>query len=521
MAPAVYACNLGRAFDQTALQNPGLPAIRMAPGQDVDYAALTAFADRLARWLLDRNAGPGTVVALQNGKTWQGYAAMLACLKAGAAYTNLDVQNPIERLGHILSACRPLLVLCDGPPAASISEVAASLRIPTVCLSDDASEFAASSPANSAQLPQVTGADPAYLMFTSGSTGVPKAVAISHASVLNFVAWSRSVFGIGPGDVVANVNPIFFDNSVFDFYSALFTGACLAPISSAAPADPRATVRQVDEARCTIWFSVPSQLIYLMAMKALRPDTFRSIRTIIFGGEGYPKSELSKLFALYGERCRLINVYGPTECTCICSAYQISAEDLGGPGLPPLGRLADNFSYLILDEDRPVAPGDVGELCLMGPQVALGYYNDPERTSAAFVPNPLAAALPQRMYRTGDLVRETDGLLHFVGRRDNQIKHMGYRIELEEIEAAIHRLSYTIEVAAIYERIHEGFGHIIAYVATSDGAVNEARLRRDLELLLPSYMIPNRFAILDQLPKNANGKVDRARLRDISPTPIA
>jgi len=274
-------------------------------------------------------------------------------------------------------------------------------------------------------------------------------------------------------------------------------------------------VRRVDEAECTIWFSVPSLLIYLMTMKVLRADTFLRIRTIIFGGEGYPKSELAKLFALYGERCRLVNVYGPTECTCICSAFSISAGDLAGPGFPPLGRIADNFSYLVLDADKPVMPGEIGELCLMGPQLGLGYYNDAERTNAAFVGNPLASARSERMYRTGDLVRELDGMLHFVGRKDNQIKHMGYRIELEEIEAAINELAYVIQAAVIYQRVSESFGHIVAYIASGEESVTEGRAREDLKSQLPAYMIPNRFIISSQLPKNANGKVDRAQLRTI------
>jgi D-alanine--poly(phosphoribitol) ligase subunit 1 len=353
-------------------------------------------------------------------------------------------------------------------------------------------------------------------MFTSGSTGIPKGVAISHASVLNFIAWARGVFGIGPGDVVANANPIYFDNSVFDFYAALFSGACLAPIGKGELGDAAATVRRVEEANCTVWFSVPSLLIYLMTMKALRADTFRSVRTIVFGGEGYPKSELAKLFSLYGGRSELFNVYGPTECTCICSAYRISAEDFRDPeGLPPLGRIADNFSYLVLDGDALVRPGEIGELCLLGPQLGLGYYNDPERTAAAFVQNPLAPALPQKMYRTGDLVRDRDGILHFCGRKDNQIKHMGYRIELEEIEAAINRLGYVVQAAVIYQRVRDSFGHIIAYVATVE-ALDDSRLRDDLKQLLPAYMIPNRFVLSRELPRNANGKVDRARLKDLS-----
>ncbi len=516
MPAEAYICNLGRAFAETAASHPDSPAIRLATGPDVSYAELEARTDRLARWLLGRHAGPGQLVALQNNKTPEGFAAMLACLKIGTAYTNLDVQNPPARLASILSVCRPILVLCDETPAPSLVEAAAHLAVPIILLRDHVAEIEAPAPAVQPDLPAVTGADPAYVMFTSGSTGIPKGVAISHASVLNFIEWSRGVFGIGPGDVVANANPIYFDNSVLDFYAALFSGACLAPIGSGELSDGVATVRRVDEAKCTVWFSVPSLLIYLMIMKVLRTDTFRSMRCIVFGGEGYPKSELSKLFELYGRRCGFYNVYGPTECTCICSVYRISADDLiDRLGLPPLGRIADNFSYLVLDGDAAVAAGETGELCLMGPQVGLGYYNDPERTQAAFVQNPLARALPRRMYRTGDLVRDVDGLLHFVGRADNQIKHMGYRIELEEIEAAINRLDYVIQAAVIYKRVRDSFGHIIAYVATGAAPVEETRLRHDLQALLPPYMVPNRFVVSSELLKNANGKVDRARLKEL------
>jgi D-alanine--poly(phosphoribitol) ligase subunit 1 len=514
MPVQTYICNLGRAFFDVAMQNPSAPALRLSGG-DVNYDALETLTNRLARWLLSHNTRRGDVIALQNGKTLEGYAAMLACLKIGAAYTNLDVQNPSDRLFRILSVCRPIFVLCDESPTHSLAEAAAQAGIPIISLDDHAGNIEALEATTVPESAAATGADPAYVMFTSGSTGIPKGVVISHGSVLNFIAWIRGVFGIGPGDVVANANPIYFDNSVFDFYGALFLGACLAPIGQS-EMNPAALVQQVDEAKCTIWFSVPSLLIYLMTVKALRADTFGSVRSIVFGGEGYPKSELAKLFNLYGGRCTLYNVYGPTECTCICSVYRMSADDLrDNKGLPPLGQIADNFSYQLLDGDANVVRGEVAELCLMGPQLALGYYNDPERTAAAFVQNPLARTLPLRMYRTGDLVREIDGMIYFVGRKDNQIKHMGYRIELEEIEAAINRLDYVVQAAVVYKRVRDSFGHIVAYIATGDTTVADSRLRNDLGVLLPHYMVPNRFVISGVLPKNPNGKVDRVWLKDL------
>jgi D-alanine--poly(phosphoribitol) ligase subunit 1 len=502
--------DLGSRFAAVAAQYGDSPALRLDSG-DVSYGDLLARAERIATWLLGQKVARGATVALQNGKSLDGYAAMLACLRLGAAYVNLDGQNPPERLTHILGACRPALILSDGVVAPSIAAAAERLSIPVASLPERAHEIDASTPSH--DWPAAAPDDVAYIMFTSGSTGVPKGAAIAQASVANFIDWIQRRFDIGATDVVANANPIYFDNSVFDVYAALFSGACLVPFSVETLADARATVRRVDETGCTIWFSVPTLLIYLATMKALKAESFRRVRRIVFGGEGYPKSELRKLFELYGARARLVNVYGPTECTCICSAHDVTAEDLRDEtGLPPLGRIAEPFGYAILDGDRAADPGEVGELCLMGPQLALGYCNDPVQTAAAFVLSPRTQGAPERMYRTGDLVREAAGLLHFVGRKDNQIKHMGYRIELEEIEAAINGLANVTQAAVTYRRVHAGFGHIVAFVATSDAAATPERLRAELADHLPPYMIPNRFVLCKALPKNANGKVDRARL---------
>jgi D-alanine--poly(phosphoribitol) ligase subunit 1 len=512
---AGYRFTAGQAFSALAAAQPSRPALRL-PNRVVTYGELDAAADRVARMLRSRGIARRQVVGIVHTKTVEAYATMLACLKSGAVYVNLDEANPAERLERIFSTCRPSLVVGDALPEAAL-RAAASVGAATLDWADPAArrDLAAAPP--EPQSAEVTGADPAYIMYTSGSTGTPKGAVMTHANVLNFAAWARARFAIGADDVLTNVNPMYFDNSVFDFYAALLNGAALAPVPRALASDAQTCLKAVEAAGCTVWFSVPSMLIYLMSMKALSAKRLPTVRAFIFGGEGYPKPELRRLHDMFGARARLINVYGPTECTCICSARDIEPSDLEDQaGLASLGPVTDNFDFLVVDEDeRQVVPGEIGELWLLGPQVALGYYNDPERTALSFRPNPLNPAWVERCYRTGDLVRlAADGRsLSFVGRKDNQIKHMGYRIELEEIETALYRIEAVAQAAVVYKSGQRGFKHIVAYVA-GEGIPDAAELRRLLRLTLPDYMIPQRFETRGELPRNANGKVDRRSLAE-------
>ncbi len=337
---------------------------------------------------------------------------------------------------------------------------------------------------------------------------------MSHANVLNLISWSQETFGIQPEDRLTNVNPIYFDNSVFDFYSSLFSGATLCPIGTQLSKNPRELTKTIESLGCTIWFSVPSLLVYLLTMKAISKETFSSIRTIIFGGEGLPKSKLGELFALVGGTTRLVNVYGPTECTCICSAYDIDHEEVADQTqLAPLGKLAPNFTYSI----DPQTPQDArfGELLLSGPNVGLGYYRDEGRTREAFIEGYESLGYRFPTYRTGDLVKEDEkGLLRFCGRIDNQIKHMGYRIELEEIEAAFARIEGLHESAVVYKRYENGTGKIGAFVNGSSGT-NKKNVLAALKTLVPPYMVPSEIHLLDELPKNQNGKIDRVSLTKV------
>jgi D-alanine--poly(phosphoribitol) ligase subunit 1 len=512
-----YLDNLHRAFACQASANAESPALVMGPREKVTYAALGQRSDYLACYLSSIGVGRGDVVGIFHSKKVDGYAVMLACLKIGAPYVNLDDDNPPDRLRRILETSQPRVLVADGPVPQNAAHACASVGLTPIDLAGLPATLPAAAARPPTQSDEVIGSDIAYIMFTSGSTGIPKGVAISHAQVLNFIAWTKHEFGIVPGDIISNVNPMFFDNSVFDFYASLFNGAALAPIPRALLKDPQQLAQQVTEADCTVWFSVPSLLIYLTTTHTLDQFSWPTMRSIVFGGEGYPKPELQKLHELLGSRVRFVNVYGPTECTCICSAYDVTDRDFVVPsGLPPIGHLARNFRGLLLDGDQIVAPGETGELCLLGPNVGIGYYRDPVRSNEAFVANPACTSHTERMYRTGDLMRKdpADGLLRFVARKDNQIKHMGYRIELEEIEAALACLPGVSQCAVVYKRSRSQFGNIVAYVAGDTIRLDAEQIADRLRTVLPPYMVPRQIKIRDALPKNANGKIDRKTLTE-------
>ncbi len=499
--------HLGHAFRAVAERHGERTALLYpASGQRVSYAQLLKLSEDLAAGLQRRGLLAGQVVVIFNDKSPAAYALMLACLRLGLIYTNLDPDSPIERMRKILDVCAAALLVNGFAQQSHADELAALANCPVVALPslpEPAAEATADAP--------LCASAPAYIMFTSGSTGTPKGAVMSHANLMWFIAWSQERFAVSPDDVLTNANPMFFDNSVFDFYTALFSGACLVPLDAQQVRDTRTLVKLVNDGHCTIWFSVPSLLVYLLTTRALKSSDLPAMRKIIFGGEGFPKPKLKQLFDLFGHRAELENVYGPTECTCICSAYRIGPGDFEDmSALAPLGPLARNFAYELLPlEDG--TPG-WGELFLRGPQVGLGYYRDPGRTAAAFIQNPHRPEHIDVGYRSGDIVSlDADGRFHFRGRKDFQIKHMGYRIELEEIEFGLNTLPGVRECAAIYRRGPGGFGEIVAYVAADATAVAEDLLRR-AATVLPQYMLPRSLVLLERLPKNANGKIDRTAL---------
>lgn len=508
----VHHYNLGLLFEEIATVDRDRVALRLQDKR-VSYGTLFDRIEALSELLLASGHVRGDVVALAHDKGALAYGCMLAAIRLGITYVNIDTGSPAARNARILAVSGARTLFCEDGTAIEASRELIGLsgiRVQNLAEADLTKPSPEALAHQHALAAAVDGSCIAYIMFTSGSTGQPKGVAITHQNLLHFIAWGRARFGVTRDDNFANLNPMYFDNSVFDFYVSLFNGASLTPVPRALLNTPGDLVAHIGAMGCTIWFSVPSLLIYLMAMKALTPAAMPALRCFVFGGEGYPKIELVKLHRMYGSRAQLVNVYGPTECTCICSAYDVTAEDFVDlAGLPVLGHLNPNFDYRIVDD----ADGDAetGELCLIGPNVAAGYFNDPDRSAKAFVTLEEPRRYMKRMYRTGDLVREQDGILSFVGRKDNQIKHMGYRIELEEIERALNSLPDVIQAAVVYQKQGTAYGKILGFVASAID-LEEKALLMALRTLVPDYMLPSRIVIVPDLPKNANGKVDRPNL---------
>ena len=506
----LYHYHVAQIFSEAVEEFPDRKALIWDCNNYVIYSDLERISNQIAHYLLDIGVKKGDRVCIILDKVTVTYGIILASLKIGTPYFVVDPANPAARTKYIIEKCQPSIVFVHH--GLNLEDFTGKV----VYVNEKQNGFFKDCSTDKVNTGwRITGSDPAYIMFTSGSTGFPKGVVISHDNLINFIKWSQWRFGFSANDIFTNVNPLYFDNSVFDIYSSLFCGAALAPFDSTISKDSYQVMRKIDELQCTVYFSFPSLLIYFQILNLFNSQSFKSVKKIIFGGEGYPKSKLKELYDCLGDRITFYNVYGPTECTCICSVYELSETDFTNlEGLPPLGTLTPNFSYLIINENGSlVDKNEIGELCLSGPCVGLGYFNDPDQTRTLFVQNPLNNAYHERIYKTGDLVRYNtdDNKLYFSGRKDSQIKHRGYRIEMAEIEHALTSVPHIDEAVALQSHAN-GISIIIATVATKQ-SIGADYIKSEASRFIPKYMIPEKIEILEQLPKNANGKIDRNLLQ--------
>lgn len=449
----------------------------------------------------------GNPVAVLAEKSISTLCAFFGIVEAGGFYVLLNPELPQYRLEQIQSVLQAEYIITDEehkPLALSLASEEKILDISEL-IQTEANEQRLSLIRQS-----MIDTSPLYANFTSGSTGVPKGVLVSHRSVLDFISVFTDEFGIDETDIIGNQAPFDFDVSVKDIYSAMRTGATLVIIPKPLFSSPAKLVDYICDHNVTTMIWAVSAVCLISAFHGLDYRVPSSVKRILFSGEEMPLKHLENWMA-HLPSAEFVNLYGPTEITCNCTFHRVSRDNDYSCGIP-IGNAFQNERVFLLDEENKLVTkcDTVGEICVSGTALALGYYNNPEQTSKAFCQNPLNSCYPERIYRTGDLAKYTEnGELIFCGRKDFQIKHMGHRIELEEIERAISEVDGVERLCAVYD---SGCSKLYGFYV---GEINKKDLRTRLRQYLPVYMIPNSFHQIEAFPITKNGKVDRKKLIDM------
>lgn len=424
---------------------------------------------------------------------------------AGDFYVLVDPNFPLERIRQIFSVLQPEVVLTQEQYQEKLAQTGYTGKVFL--------EAEAKKPVNTEKLAQIRSqtldTDPLYSIFTSGSTGIPKGVLICHRSVIDFIDHFTATFHIDETDVIGNQAPFDFDVSVKDIYSCLKTGATLIIIPKSCFMFPNAVIDMLEENHVTVLIWAVSALVLLNRLHGLKYKVPADIRTIMFSGELMPVKQLNQWRSYYPDAA-FVNLYGPTEITCNCTYYILDREFSEEEKLPMGQPFANERVFLLDGDDEVTEPDHPAEVCVAGTALALGYYNNPEMTEKAFVQNPLNKNWAEVIYRTGDLAYYgKDQMLYFAGRKDFQIKHMGHRIELEEIETVLGSLSMIEHACCFFD---EQKNKIVAYYV---GSEDKRAIIDEMKTKVPEFMVPNVFMNVEQLPLTKNGKTDRNRLKEM------
>jgi len=450
-------------------------------------------------------------VCIYMEKGVEAIASMLGIIYSGNYYTVIDVTMPETRISKILEVLQPAAVVTDAAHREAFQALASESCMDVIIYEDSVKQEENSELLTGIR-EKMNGESTMFVLFTSGSTGVPKGVIIQHKAFPPYLTWYEEYFHYTDRDVIGNQTPFYYIMSCPDIYLTIKTGATCYIVPKKSFAFPMMVMNFLKEHHVTIMEWVPSILCTIANFRVLPEVHLDDLRLVLFGGEVMPAKQLNMWRAEYPD-VRFYNGYGLTETTEVLSWYEIT-EDLADDQSIPIGKPVDYLKALILDEnDKEVPEGETGELCAAGIAIAGGYYNMPEKTAQVFMDNPLFCAgddpETRRMYRTGDLVKiDGNGDIIYMGRKDFQIKHMGNRIELGEIEMAVNSLDGMELCCCHYDAARK---QIVLFYS---GNIDEDTVNEKLGGMLPAYMVPNRIERLEKMPFNINGKIDRAALKE-------
>ena len=508
-------------LDESVERVPKRIAVEDPSGTQIRYEELGRLTGLLSEKLRHMGIGPGDRVAFYLHKSIDSIISLYGILKSGAAYVPLDPSAPASRNAYILDNCSVAALILEDGFVESLSAEFDGLaeKVPLIVLHERNEVPRLASALDSVRTPvqnsyRSNPDDLAYILYTSGSTGHPKGVMLTHRNAISFVDWCSEVFEPTEFDRCSSHAPLHFDLSILDIHLSMKHGTTLVLIGEEIGKSPDKLAKLIADRKISIWYSTPSILSLMAEFGKMERHDYSALRQVLFAGEVFPVKHLRTLTKLL-PKPRYFNLYGPTE-TNVCTYYEIPAEIPDDRTSPfPIGKACSHYSALVIDDKgKAVKRGEEGELVMHGPAVTPGYWKLPEQSSAAYHTD----ASGRSWYKTGDIViEEPDGNFTFLGRRDRMIKKRGYRIELGEIETCLYSNTEIDEVGVISMTDTDDGTKIFAFVSPKgDGKLSVISLRAFCAKNLPGYMIPDRIVVLERLPRTSTNKVDYQQLKKLA-----
>ena len=473
----------------------------------VSYEEFTRQSKSLGTCIVNGVKGKNAPIVVLIEKKITSLIAFFGVIYSGNFYVPVDYQMPAKRIETIFETLMPQAVIVTENTKSIIDKLSFECKVIQL-------ESSINKDVEEKRLEEIHSkmidTDPLYAIFTSGSTGVPKGVVVNHRSVIDLIDHFAEIFQFNEDCIFGNQAPFDFDVSVKDIYSTIKNGGTMYIIPKVMFSFPAKLITYLNEKKINTVIWATSALRIVQNLNAFTGEIPKYLRRVMFSGEVMSNKVLN-YWRAYIPDAMYVNLYGPTEITCNCT-YYIVEDEFQDDEVLPIGKAFDNTDILVLDEKREkeVSFGEIGELCVRGTSLALGYYNNIEKTKEAFCQNPQNSMYPELIYCTGDLVKyDNKGNLLFVSRKDHQIKHMGHRIELGEIEVAVNALPFVDSACCIYDEMNE---KIVLFYQAEEKCHRE--LLKSLGQTLPKYMFPNRLEHFERLPLNKNAKIDRALLKE-------